>query len=145
MPIPAPQEDEYRECAWAKCDPTGKFQPVFIPRPKVQSNYVRFDMKYCGVCHSDVHIGNGDLPNVMYPCVPGHELAGIVTEIGPDVTRVKVGDKVGVGCIVDACLDCDMCRDGHEMLCENGGSTHTYNSMKGKFEAAGKTSHQIGN
>jgi uncharacterized zinc-type alcohol dehydrogenase-like protein len=81
----------------------------------------------------------------MYPCVPGHELCGIVTEVGPDVTKVKVGDRVGVGCIVDACLDCDMCRDGHEMLCENGGSTHTYNSMKGKYEESGKCSHQIGN
>lgn len=115
MPIPAPLDDEYKEVAWAKPNPTDNFKPVYISRPKVQGNYVRFDMKFCGVCHSDVHIGEGDLPNVMYPCVPGHELCGVVTEVGPDVTRVKVGDKVGVGCIVDACLDCDMCREGHEM------------------------------
>ena len=81
-------------------------------------------MKFCGVCHSDVHIGQGDLPNPMYPLVPGHELCGTVTEVGPDVTRVKVGDNVGVGCIIDACLDCGMCDEGDEMLCENGGSTH---------------------
>jgi len=102
-------------------------------------------MKYCGVCHSDVHIGEGDLPNVMYPCVPGHELVGVVTEVGPDVTRVKVGDNVGVGCIVDACLKCASCMAGDEMLCENGGSTHTYNTMKGKYEEFGMQSHQIGN
>jgi len=81
----------------------------------------------------------------MYPCVPGHELCGTVTEVGPDVTKVKVGDNVGVGCIIDSCLDCEMCKIGDEMLCENGGSTHTYNTMKGKYEALGKTSHVNGN
>ena len=145
MPIPGPLEDEYEEFAWAKPDPTSDFKPIKIARPKVITNYVRFELKYCGVCHSDVHMGNGDLPNVMYPIVPGHELAGVVTEVGPNVTRVKVGDKVGVGCIVDACLTCATCLEGHEMMCESGGSTHTYNTMKCKYEDFGKESHQIGN
>lgn len=146
MPVPAAQEDEYREFAWAKPTPTGNITPIMINRPKVSGAFVRFEMKYCGVCHSDVHIGMNALPGAMFPCVTGHELCGIVTEVGPDITRnIKVGDRVGVGCIVDACLDCDTCKDGHEMLCENGGSTHTYNSLKGKYEEFGKKSHCLGN
>lgn len=63
-------------------------------------------MKYCGICHTDVHLSANDLGSTMYPIVPGHELAGTVTEVGSKVTKVKTGDNVGVGCIVDACLDC---------------------------------------
>jgi len=145
MPIPAARDDEYREVAWAKPNPTDKFVPVFINRPKVNGHFVKFDMKYCGICHSDLTLGSNDLGNAMYPLVPGHELCGIVSDVGDKVTKVKVGDKVGVGCMIDACLDCQTCNDGDEMLCENGGSTHTYNTMKGKYEALGKTSHFLGN
>jgi len=66
----------------------------------------------------------------MYPIVPGHELCGTVTEVGPKVTKVKVGDNVGVGCIVDSCLECVTCDAGHEQYCEKGGNTHTYNATK---------------
>lgn len=145
MPIPAPLEDEYEEFAWAKANPSAPFAPVVIGRPHVRGKYVKVQMKFCGVCHSDVHIGMADLPNVMFPCVPGHELSGIVTEIGEDVTMYKVGDHVGVGCIIDACLKCFSCQEGNEMLCDNGGSVHTYNTLKGKYEATGNESHQIGN
>lgn len=66
----------------------------------------------------------------MYPMVPGHELVGTVVEVGSKVTKVKVGDNVGVGCIIDSCLDCDTCKNGDQQYCEKGGSTHTYNSLK---------------
>lgn len=66
-------------------------------------------MKYCGICHSDCHIGLNDLSGCMYPIVPGHELAGTVVEVGSKVTKVKVGDNVGVGCISDSCLECGTC------------------------------------
>jgi D-arabinose 1-dehydrogenase-like Zn-dependent alcohol dehydrogenase len=87
---------------------------LIINRPKVGDNDVRFEMKYCGICHSDVHIARNELGGCMYPVVPGHELVGTVVEVGSKVTKVKVGDNVGVGCIVDSCLDCNMCSIGDE-------------------------------
>ena len=74
-----------------------------------------------------MHIANNDLGTTNYPCVPGHELAGIVTKVGSKVEKVKVGDHVGVGCIVDACLKCQSCKDGEENYCENG-HTMTYDT-----------------
>ena len=71
-------------------------------------------MHFCGVCHSDVHLGLNHLANCIYPIVPGHELVGKVVEVGPKVTKVKVGDNVGVGCISDACLNCKTCEFGDE-------------------------------
>ena len=67
-----------------------------------------------------------DVRTPRYPCVPGHELAGICVEVGATVTRVKVGDHVGVGCMVDACMTCDACQRGDEHKCTSGGSTSTY-------------------
>ena len=86
-------------------------------------------MKYCGICHSDCHIGNNDLDDSMYPMVPGHELIGTVVEVGSKVKKVKVGDNVGVGVIKDSCLKCGTCVSGDEQYCESG-FVHTYNSMK---------------
>ena len=143
--IPQAQDDEYREVAWAKARFGQSFEPIWINRPKVSGSFVKFEMLFCGICHSDLHLGNNDLGGSMYPIVPGHELIGKVTEVGPDVTKVKIGDRVGVGCIIDSCLDCQTCHDGEENYCENGGSTHTYNTLKGKYEQFGKKSHFLGN
>jgi uncharacterized zinc-type alcohol dehydrogenase-like protein len=71
-------------------------------------------MKYSGICHSDCHIGKNDLGDAIFPMVPGHELIGTVTEVGAKVTKVKVGDNVGVGVIKDSCLDCGQCKIGDE-------------------------------
>ena len=87
-------------------------------------------MKYCGVCHSDCHLGHNHLSDSIYPMVPGHELIGTVTEVGAKVTSVKVGDNVGVGVIKDSCLKCATCIGGDEQYCEAGNNVHTYNSMK---------------
>ncbi len=86
---------------------------------------VEFDVKFCGVCHTDVHFANNDLGTTNYPCVPGHELAGVVTKVGKHVRKVKVGDHVGVGCIVDSCLKCKVCKASEEQYCVNG-FTMTY-------------------
>ena len=114
MPVPPAQADEYREIAWAKPSLEKGFEPIFINRPKPTGKFVKFEMKYCGICHTDIHMSMGELGPAMCPVVPGHELCGVVTEVGSDVTKFKVGDKVGVGCIIDSCLDCEMCGEGDE-------------------------------
>ncbi|MET5012230.1 alcohol dehydrogenase catalytic domain-containing protein, partial [Burkholderia pseudomallei] len=81
---------------------------------------------YCGVCHSDLHTARGEWPGTIYPCVPGHEIVGRVTAVGAGVTKVKVGDLVGVGCMVDSCRSCPSCGEGLEQYCEHG-FTATYN------------------
>jgi uncharacterized zinc-type alcohol dehydrogenase-like protein len=82
-------------------------------------------MLYCGICHSDCFTCADPFGGNQWPVVPGHELAGEVVEIGEGVTKFKVGDMVGVGCFVDACLDCDNCKGGEENYCDNG-MTLTY-------------------
>jgi uncharacterized zinc-type alcohol dehydrogenase-like protein len=130
MDIPECGDNEYKEVAWGIQKYGEKFSPMWINRPKVGEFDVKFEMKYCGVCHSDCHLGLNHLGGSMFPMVPGHELCGTVVEVGAKVTKVKVGDNVGVGCIADSCLNCDTCKGGDEQYCENGGNTHTYNSMK---------------
>jgi len=93
-------------------------------------------MLYCGVCHSDCHVGLNDLHSTKYPFVGGHELLGKVVEVGAKVTKHKVGDHVGVGCIVDACLDCPTCKDGDENYCMKG-LTGTYNGTRKYGRVAG--------
>mmetsp|Transcript_26085 Transcript_26085/g.46384 ORF Transcript_26085/g.46384 Transcript_26085/m.46384 type:complete len:361 (-) Transcript_26085:173-1255(-) len=88
---------------------------------------VVIDIKYCGVCHSDLHTAKGEWGMPVYPCVPGHEAAGVVSAVGSNVTKFKVGDHAGVGCFVDSCLDCSQCTAGDEQYCEKG-MTMTYNS-----------------
>jgi uncharacterized zinc-type alcohol dehydrogenase-like protein len=127
--LPPPQEDEYKEQAWAKTSATGKIEPIFIARPNVQENHVKFEMLYAGICHTDVHFGENILGSTSYPFVPGHELMGKVTEVGAKVTKVKVGDNVGVGCFIDACLDCPRCKEGDEQYCDKG-MTGTYGGDK---------------
>ncbi|MBB2200965.1 NAD(P)-dependent alcohol dehydrogenase [Gluconacetobacter tumulisoli] len=89
---------------------------------------VRIDILFCGVCHSDLHQARNEWRNTIYPCVPGHEIVGRVTETGASVTRFRAGDLVGVGCLVDSCRTCQSCRDGFEQYCENG-FVGTYNGQ----------------
>jgi len=105
---------------------------------------------YCGICHSDIHTAYGEWKIngqciTTYPCVPGHEIVGRVTEVGSDVTSVKVGDLVGVGCLVDSCRICPACKDNEEQHCENG-STGTYCSPEkviGGFTYGGYSSEFV--
>jgi len=116
----------YNTVAWAKSAADSEFSKIEIKRNKTGDNDVTFELKYCGICHTDVHIANNEMGSTNYPCVPGHELAGIVTEVGKNVTKYKVGDRVGVGCIVYCCMQCKACKDGEEHLCDKG-MTGTYN------------------
>ncbi len=88
---------------------------------------VRIDIHYCGVCHSDLHQARNEWQNTLYPCLPGHEIVGRVAAVGSAVTKFKVGDLAGVGCLVDSCQDCPSCAEGLENYCEKG-QTFTYNS-----------------
>ncbi|MES2858310.1 MAG: NAD(P)-dependent alcohol dehydrogenase [Pseudomonadota bacterium] len=87
---------------------------------------VQIDIKYCGVCHSDLHTVRSEWPGTLYPCVPGHEIVGHVSAVGSDVQDFKVGDTVGVGCLVDSCRHCASCDEGLEQYCTNG-FVGTYN------------------
>jgi uncharacterized zinc-type alcohol dehydrogenase-like protein len=126
-------DNEVATIAWAKTDKDSKHVPIHIPRGVVGDNHVKFDLLFCGICHSDCHAGNNDWGGCKYPFVGGHELFGKVSEVGKSVTRCKVGDLVGVGCIVDSCSDCKSCNKGCENYCYKG-MTGTYggNRQHGK-------------
>jgi len=96
-----------------------------IERRDLRDNDVAIRIDYCGVCHSDLHFARNDWGNAKYPAVPGHEIVGTVTAVGPDVTTHKVGDRVAVGCMVDSCQSCSNCQDDHEEYCLKG-QTGTY-------------------
>lgn len=102
-------------------------EPFEIERRSVKKDDVGIEILYCGVCHSDIHQVRNEWHNAMYPMVPGHEIVGRVTSIGESVTEFKVGERVGVGCLVDSCHDCHPCKEGEEQFCEKG-SVGTYNA-----------------
>jgi alcohol dehydrogenase (NADP+) len=103
-------------------------------RRDLRAGDVRIEILYCGVCHTDLHIARGEWggeifpTGTIYPCVPGHEIVGRIAEVGKDVTKLKPGDLVGVGTIVDSCRECEACTTGLEPYCERG-ATWTYNSL----------------
>ena len=102
-------------------------EPMTIGRRQLGPTDVRIKIAYCGVCHSDLHQVRGEWEGTIYPCVPGHEIVGKVSAIGKSVKSFKVGDLVGVGCMVNSCQHCASCDAGLEQYCENG-TQFTYNS-----------------
>jgi uncharacterized zinc-type alcohol dehydrogenase-like protein len=97
-----------------------------INRRDVTATDIEIEILYCGVCHSDLHTARNDWGGTIYPAVPGHEIVGKVTKVGKDVSKLKVGDFAGVGCLVDSCRECDSCKKDLEQYCLNG-FTGTYN------------------
>jgi uncharacterized zinc-type alcohol dehydrogenase-like protein len=106
--------------------PTEDLKLLNIDRREVLAKDVEIDILYCGVCHSDLHTARNEWHGTVYPNVPGHEIVGRVTKVGSDVTKFKVGDLAGVGCLVDSCRVCESCKEGLEQYCE-GGHVQTYN------------------
>ncbi len=100
--------------------------PWTIVRRDPKPHDVQIEILYCGVCHSDLHTARNEWGGTQYPCVPGHEIVGRVTAVGDHVTKYKVGDLAGIGCLVDSCRECDNCKDGLEQYCN--GMVMTYNS-----------------
>ncbi|MCP1340185.1 NAD(P)-dependent alcohol dehydrogenase [Idiomarina sp. M1R2S28] len=112
--------------AYAAQSETSKLAPHPIERRELRSDDVAIDITYCGVCHTDIHYAENDWGGTIYPVVPGHEIIGKVTAVGDNVKGFKVGDSVGVGCMVDSCRECSSCEQGLEQYCLNG-MVPTYN------------------
>ncbi|KAK8717374.1 hypothetical protein V6N13_044645 [Hibiscus sabdariffa] len=112
-------EDEHPKKAfgWAARDSSGLLSPFKFSRRATGENDVAFKVLYCGMCHSDIHMVKNEWGNSIFPLVPGHEIVGEVTEVGSKVRKFKVGDRVGVGCMVDSCRSCDNCKVDLENHC----------------------------
>ncbi|MFI2505627.1 NAD(P)-dependent alcohol dehydrogenase [Streptomyces sp. NPDC018972] len=100
-----------------------------VERRAVGEHDVLIDIKFAGICHSDIHQVREGWGEAIFPMVPGHEIAGVVSEVGPGVTRYQVGDRVGVGCMVDSCRECENCKAGREQYCTGSGMVGTYNAL----------------
>ncbi len=120
--------------AYAAQSAESPIAPFEINRREPGLHDVLFEVIFCGICHTDIHMSRGHIPGCMFPMVPGHEVVGKVTQVGSAVTRHKVGDIVGVGCMVDSCRTCCECQAGEEHFCE-AGMVGTYNAL----ERDGKT------
>ncbi len=106
--------------AYAAQSATEPLAPFSFERRDLRPNDVHIKILFCGVCHSDIHTARAEWPGTIYPCVPGHEIVGKVVNVGPEVTRYKAGDTVGVGCLVDSCQTCKNCSNDLEQFCVEG-------------------------
>jgi uncharacterized zinc-type alcohol dehydrogenase-like protein len=124
--------------------PDAPLEPLQIERRAPGPKDVRIDIKFCGVCHSDIHFTRGEWGEVPYPAIPGHEIAGVVAEVGSEVTGFTPGDRVGVGCMVNSCRECENCLKGDEQYCLKG-MTQTYGSVDrdGTVTYGGYTDHVV--
>jgi uncharacterized zinc-type alcohol dehydrogenase-like protein len=111
---------------YAASDKSGKLTPWKFERRAIGDNDVLIEIKFSGICHSDIHQMRGHWGDQPYPQVPGHEITGIVAAVGRNVTKFKVGDKAGVGCMVDSCMECTSCKNGEEHHCDNHATLFTY-------------------
>jgi len=115
-----------RARGYAAFDAAGDLRPWEFERRPMGDDDIVIDVKYASICHSDIHQMRGHWGPQQYPQVPGHEIVGIVAAVGSNVTRFRVGDRAGVGCMVDSCMACDSCDHGEEQHCDNGGTLFTY-------------------
>jgi alcohol dehydrogenase (NADP+) len=131
--------------AYAATSATEPLVPTTIERRDLDARDVLIEIKYCGICHSDIHIARDDWGQPTYPFVPGHEIVGVVAATGPQVTRHAVGDPVGVGVLVDSCRECVHCRNGEEQFCVQGGGTITFGSIDkyGRLTQGGFSTHIV--
>ncbi|MFJ7075112.1 NAD(P)-dependent alcohol dehydrogenase [Streptomyces sp. NPDC098781] len=115
--------------AYAAPSAKAPLERTTIERRAVGEFDVLIDIEFAGICHSDIHQAREGWGEAIFPMVPGHEIAGVVSEVGPGVTKYKAGDRVGVGCMVDSCRECENCKAGLEQYCTGGGMIGTYNAV----------------
>jgi alcohol dehydrogenase (NADP+) len=114
--------------AYAASHAGGRLAPTTIERRELRPDDVQIDIAYAGICHSDIHQAKGEWAGAFFPMVPGHEIAGTVSAVGAAVTKYQLGDRVGVGCMVNSCGECEYCRAGTEQFCVKG-NVQTYNGV----------------
>lgn len=134
-----------RATAYAAYDATSPLAPFHFERRALRPDDVCVEIRYCGICHTDLHFARNDWGVTVFPCCPGHEIVGRVTAAGPAVRRFRVGDLAAVGCLVDSCGQCDQCQRGHEQFCRKG-YTLTYNgrdAQTGELTYGGYSDHIV--
>jgi alcohol dehydrogenase (NADP+) len=132
--------------AYGATSATEPLVPITIDRRDVGPQDVCIEIKYAGICHTDIHQVRGEMPGASYPFVPGHEITGVVTQIGPAVAKHTVGDRVGVGCLVNSCRECSSCRAGKEQYCRKGPiKTYLDTDMDGSITQGGYSTHIVVN
>jgi len=114
---------------YAAFDSTGTLRPWEFQRRAVGPNDVLLEIHYAGICHSDIHQVRNEWKSSKYPMVPGHEIIGKITQVGANVTKFKVGEHAGVGCMVNSCRDCHNCKNHEEQYCDKG-AAFTYNGTE---------------
>ena len=136
----------FKAKAYGANDKSAQFKAMEIDRRDPRPEDVVIEIAYSGICHSDIHTARGEWAGTQYPCVPGHEIVGHVVKVGKKVKKFKLGESVGVGCMVGSCKKCESCKKGEEQFCEKG-ATYTYNSNEkdGSYTMGGYSSHIVVN
>ena len=130
--------------AYAAPSATAPLEPTTIDRRDVGPHDVLIDIRFAGICHSDIHTARGEWGPAKYPLVVGHEIAGVVAEVGSEVTKHQVGDRVGVGCMVNSCRECRYCLAGEEQFCVKGNiGTYGSKDLDGTVTQGGYSTHVV--
>ncbi|XP_010312669.1 8-hydroxygeraniol dehydrogenase-like [Solanum lycopersicum] len=138
-------EHPIKAFGWAARDTLGVLSPFNFSRRATGENDVQFKVLYCGICHSDLHMLKNEWDNSKYPIVPGHEIVGVVTEVGGKVEKVKVGDNVGVGVLVGSCRKCDSCTNDLEQYCPSHIGTYSTTYYDGTTTYGGYSDLMVAN
>ncbi|GAA0144723.1 oxidoreductase [Lithospermum erythrorhizon] len=145
MTISPETEHPVKAFGYAAKDTSGILSPFNFSRRATGDNDVKFKVMFCGVCHSDLHMVKNEWGMTKYPVVPGHEFVGVVTEVGKEVQIFKIGDKVGVGCLVGSCRQCDNCDNDLEIYCAKQRQTYSSTYYDGTITYGGYSDIMVAN
>ena len=129
--------------AWAATSATDPLSATTIERRDLGEHDILIEVAYAGICHSDIHTARSEWGEVPYPLVVGHEIAGTVAEVGSGVTKHAVGDRVGVGCLVNSCRECEQCQAGNEQYCPQQIGTYAAQDRDGSITQGGYSTHVV--
>ncbi|KAI7745305.1 hypothetical protein M8C21_017226 [Ambrosia artemisiifolia] len=136
-------EHPIKAYGYAARDTSGLLSPLTFSRRATGEKDVRFKVLYCGICHSDLHFAKNEWGFTKYPVTPGHEIVGVVTEVGSKVEKFKIGDKVGVGCLVGSCRSCQSCASDYEQDCVKQVFTYGVPNFDGTQTYGGYSDHMV--